>query len=76
MISEDNPFRSGRVDPRDFDILPEPEAIMSDEKKTPRDDTGEDKSTERKRQERELDEALEDTFPASDPPATTQPKAD
>lgn len=49
---------------------------MSDEKKPPRDDTREEKSAERKRQERELDEALEDSFPASDPPATTQPKAD
>jgi hypothetical protein len=33
-----------------------------------------DEAQERKRLEDELEEGLEDTFPASDPPAVTQPK--
>ena len=31
------------------------------------------KDPEKKAQDEELDEQLEDTFPASDPPATTRP---
>jgi len=33
-----------------------------------------DKAAERKHQEDVLDESLEETFPASDPPAITEPK--
>lgn len=42
-----------------------------------RSDTGDDRAaSEKERRQRKLDEALDDTFPASDPPAVRPNRAD
>ena len=47
--------------------------IMTEPKRKPRQDDSDREKRERKQQEEALDEALEDTFPASDPVAAEEP---
>ena len=48
---------------------------MNDTPQTPEDDVADAKQRhgDKKREEKTLEKAVEDTFPASDPPAGTQP---
>ena len=65
MLSSPNRVRRGRV-------VGEIEVVAEAKRKPHRDDSPRDKR-ERMHQENALDEALKDTFPASDPVSVEQP---